>query len=152
MSRMASQRGRQFGEVQFTPLRHAEAGAKHTVMSLSRGSIISMSETPDVDNLGAVLWLECHRHHPVGRLLMNRPQRQIEYRRAGQIGPPDSWPLNRDDFYSEPACPGGCPYEVGAPADLLVRRVVNLANDSNAEEDTFELSDVGPAQSVASDG
>jgi hypothetical protein len=53
-------------------------------MSLSRGSIIRVTETPDVDNLGAALWLECHRHHPVGRLLMNRPQRQIEYRRTGQ--------------------------------------------------------------------
>lgn len=122
-----------------------------TVMSVNRGSIIGMSDTPDVDNLGAVLRLECHRHHPVGRLLMNRFHRQVEYRRIGQTGPPDLWPRDRNDFYSEPACPGGCPYEVGAPADVLVQRVVDLANYPEAEEDTFELSDIGPARRMAGD-
>ena len=146
MSRTGSQRGSRAADVQFTHAATRRVDDRTPSVSVSRGSIIGMNETPDIDNLGSVLWLECHRHHPVGRLLMNRFDGRIEYRRAGQTGPPDLWPLNRDDLYSEPACPGGCSYEVGAPTDLLVRRVVDIANDPNADEDSFELSDIGPAQ------
>jgi len=77
---------------------------------------------------------------------MNRGWDVIEYRRTGQAGAPDRWPLSRADVYSEPACPGGCDLEVGAPADILVHRVVDLANDPDADEDTFTLTNIGPAQ------
>jgi hypothetical protein len=49
-------------------------------------------------------------------------------------------------FWSEPACPGGCQFEVGAPADVLIGRAVTLANDPDADEDTFILTDIAPAR------
>lgn len=99
-----------------------------------------------VDRLGAVLRLECRRRHPVGRLLMNRGWSVVEYRRTGNTGQPERWALERADFWSEPACPGGCQFEVGASADVLIRRVLTLANNPDADEDTFILADIAPAQ------
>jgi hypothetical protein len=77
---------------------------------------------------------------------MNRGWSVVEYRRTENTGRPERWPLERDDFWSEPACPGGCQFEVGAPADVLIRRAVTLTNDPDADEDTFILTDIAPAQ------
>jgi len=77
---------------------------------------------------------------------MNRGWSVVEYRRADNPGQPESWPLKRADFWSEPACPGGCQFEVGAAADVLIGRVVTLANNPDADEDTFKLTDIAPAQ------
>jgi hypothetical protein len=108
--------------------------------SESTGSIVGMTETPN-DNIGAILRLVCRRGHPVGTLWMNRPQKQISYRREGQSGPPESWPLDRDDFYEVP-CPGGCPYVVGAPTATLITGVLAVANDPDRDEGTFTLADI----------
>jgi hypothetical protein len=107
------------------------------------GSIIGMTQTPNA-NVGARLHLKCRRHHEVGTLWMKRPNPKINYRR--QAGPPELWPRNRADFYSEPRCPGGCGYEVGAPANVLVQRVIELAENPNADEATFVLINIGPAK------
>jgi hypothetical protein len=115
-------------------------------VSYATGSINGVTEESDTDNIAAIVELSCRAHHPVGNLWMNRPNPRISYRRVGQTGPPDLWPLDRDDIYSEPACPGGCPYEVGAPADVLVRRLLELANDPNNDTATFQLSNIGPAR------
>ena len=77
---------------------------------------------------------------------MNRGWSVVEYRRTDNFDQPERWPLERADFWSEPACPGGCQFEVGATRRCIDRRVVTLANDPDADEDTFILTDIAPAQ------
>ena len=98
----------------------------------------------DADNVSAVLRLSCPNGHEVGRLFMQRGQPWIEYKSARKFDPPELWPVGKDDLYSERVCPGGCQYEVGAPADHLVQRVIALTNDSATDQDTFTLTFIGP--------
>jgi hypothetical protein len=101
----------------------------------------------DAGRIGALLRLMCPNGHDVGLLFMRgRGPPRIEYKRAGQLDPPHFWPLDKDGFYSEPVCPGGCRYEVGELADRLVQTVVALANDSTTGHDSYTLTFLGPAQ------
>lgn len=129
------------------PTRSARVHATARVTNSQFYGVDMSTSRPDhVDHRGAVLRLECRRHHLVGRLLMNRGWSVVEYRRADNPGQPERWPLKRADFWSEPACPGGCQFEVGAAADVLIGRVVTFANNPDADEDTFKLTDIAPAQ------
>jgi hypothetical protein len=110
-----------------------------------------MSDVPSgpAEHVSALLRLVCRRGHHVGQLFMpSHAHHHIEYRKAGQTGTPEFWPLDRADFWSEPVCPGGCQFEVGAPADGLIRRVVALANNPDADEGTFTLTHIRPAQAT----
>jgi hypothetical protein len=105
---------------------------------------MSDEPTDEVDYVGAVVWLECKRHHRIGRLLMNRGWREVVYAPTDYARQPERWPLSRHDLFSEPVCPGGCGFEVGAPADVLVQRVLTLAKNPNGDEETFTLTDIRP--------
>src|SRR6478672_8048231 len=101
-----------------------------------------MSETPDgVDHI-AVLHLECRRGHYVGRLLIDRGDRFIEFWRADDTSQPEWWVLTDTGVFSQ-RCPGGCWREVGASRHELVRRVLALADDPRRDEETFVLRDIG---------
>jgi hypothetical protein len=100
----------------------------------------------DVDHIDAYVWLLCKNGHRVGHLHGRRGMNRIEHKRAGQPDPPDYWPLNKTDIYSEPVCPGGCQHEVGDLAERLVEKVITLVNDSRNDHDIYVLKFLGPPQ------
>ena len=97
----------------------------------------------EIDNISGVLNLRCPNHHDLGRLLKQRHGGTITYGNR-------PWTLMMDQgFFSFPVCPGGCQYEVvGLPEDLEAK-LTELANDSEAEQDTYTLKFLGPPRETS---
>jgi hypothetical protein len=98
----------------------------------------------EIEHMGAVLELRCPNRHIVGHLLANRASGVIDYMPERRRSHP--WTRHVEGgLFSLPVCPRGCECEVGESAERLATKMNDLANDNSADEDSYQLTFIGPA-------